>query len=345
MGAECVCDEEFFTAANMGFTLSGSGNTIGLTLTGYLGLDINCDSVDIDWGDGSTDSGSAIASYQHAYASGGSYFVCVLVTRDTGFKLCPVEICQDVLLPWVAQECDVFDTAPIDLNKSFDPVPFPNGVIDRAQVKWYKASPLVPYTAADDAAIDIEFWPVRDLSTNTPIIDGDTSLIPMRTKPGQDFFKWPIKFDRPDVDPNIRYQWRVRAHCQRNDLRISPWSVLKIFNTPDFDPATGIFTPPAGLEDLSMNKMLADEEMDIQLYPNPNDGTFWIRFEIQDKSSDVQLTLRDIQGKLIEQQVHSLVKGRQEIIWESQVNLEMGIYMMEIITDRNRYTKRVIIDR
>ncbi|NNK80309.1 MAG: hypothetical protein HKO93_02340, partial [Flavobacteriales bacterium] len=36
--------------------------------------------------------------------------------------------------------CQIFETAPVDLTKSFDPV---NGLQDRVQVKWYKDTPEV----------------------------------------------------------------------------------------------------------------------------------------------------------------------------------------------------------
>ncbi|NNC83260.1 MAG: hypothetical protein HKN79_06760, partial [Flavobacteriales bacterium] len=112
-----------------------------------------------------------------------------------------------------AAPCTLADTAPVGLTKSQQPVPFPDGDIDRAQVKWYKDTPDVKYSADDNTAVDIEFWPIRDLVTNTPITNGDTTLLLKRTKPNKDLFKWPVKYIRPDINPNTRYRWRVRIYC------------------------------------------------------------------------------------------------------------------------------------
>ncbi|NNK79964.1 MAG: T9SS type A sorting domain-containing protein, partial [Flavobacteriales bacterium] len=174
-------------------------------------------------------------------------------------------------------DCSVFDTAPVDLTKSFDPV---NGVQDRVQVKWFKDSPQVRYSDEDAAACDLKFWPKRNLDpvTGAPVgsaivaAPGDTiNIVDMKKFQGdgvtpREIFKWPVKFrknsDSPNArraDANIRYEWQVRCACEHGAGPESPWSVVKIFNTPDFDPETGIFTPPPGadLSHLSDAKQIA----------------------------------------------------------------------------------------
>ncbi len=159
-------------------------------------------------------------------------------------------------------DCSAFDTAPVDLTKSFDPV---NGIQDRVQVKWFKASPQVKYTDADAAMCDIKFWAKRDLDPETmapigpAITNPDTVLIEdaKKTFPGtsdpREIFKWPVKFRADGVNnakranPNIRYEWKVRCECGHDGAGPeSPWSDVKIFNVPNFDPTTGIYTPPPG---------------------------------------------------------------------------------------------------
>lgn len=178
------------------------------------------------------------------------------------------ELAYDAWL-WEEDPCPAFMTAPVDLTKSLQPVPFPNGVIDRVQVKWYKDSPHVKFAPSDSAACDIQFWPVRDLDLNIPIQATDSSMIVDRTKPGQFFFKWPIKFQRSDVQPLVRYKWRVRCACEEGNGPESPWSEVKIFNTPDFDPNTGIFSPSLS-QDETKNEVV--KRAKLSLFPNPAQG-------------------------------------------------------------------------
>ncbi|NND32445.1 MAG: hypothetical protein HKN76_07630, partial [Saprospiraceae bacterium] len=164
---------------------------------------------------------------------------------------------------FLVDDCLVFETAPVDLTKSFDPV---NGVKDRVQLKWYKAIPEIRYTDEDAAMCDIKFWKKRvlDPPTGNPIgpviLNPDTILISDRKKTYPDdspreIFKWPVKYRADGVnnsnraEPNFRYEWQVRCECGHDGNGIeSPWSDIKIFNTPDFDPVTGIYTPPIGQE-------------------------------------------------------------------------------------------------
>ncbi|NNK80558.1 MAG: choice-of-anchor B family protein [Flavobacteriales bacterium] len=202
-------------------------------------------------------------------------------------------------LPPPGPDCSLYATAPVDLTKSQQPVPFPNGDIDRVQVKWYKDSPQVKYSAQDSSAADIEFWAIRDLVTNTPIVGADTSLIPQRTKTGQDLFKWPIKFIRPDIDPNTRYRWRVRTYCQEGAGPVSPWSAIKIFNTPDFDPSTGIYTPPGSqFEDQISKSIDFENNNSLDIFPNPGNGnSLSLRFDQTPESMLVEIF--DFSGKLL----------------------------------------------
>ncbi|NNC82261.1 MAG: T9SS type A sorting domain-containing protein [Flavobacteriales bacterium] len=217
--------------------------------------------------------------------------------------------------------CEVFDTSPVDLTKSFQPVPYPDGVIDRVQVKWYKESPHVKYAPEDSAACDIQFWSIRDLVTNTPISDPDTSLIADRTKPGQDFFKWPIKFQRPDVHPNIRYRWRVRCACQEGAGQESPWSEGKIFNTPDYDPVTNIYTPPGIWENDEIDKKIGSrEEGLISIFPNPSSGAVYLQ-----GLPGREYRLFDLSGRVVQSIRFGEKYGETVVLHD----LEKGMYLVQ----------------
>jgi hypothetical protein len=235
---------------------------------------------------------------------------------------------------WEEEDCSAFESAPVDLTKSFQPVPYPNGVIDRVQVKWYKASPQVKYSPEDNAACDIQFWPIRDLLTNTPINDPDTSLIPDRTKPGQEFFKWPIKFQRADVQPNIRYRWRVRCACEEGAGLESPWSESRIFNTPDYDPVTNIYTPPGGIIGQGQVKSLSlsDNQVQLVVMPNPSDGMVTLLTE-----TTGEYLLRDMTGRVLDK--FRLIAG--ERYPQDLTELDSGVYLIQDATGND--TQRLII--
>jgi len=235
---------------------------------------------------------------------------------------------QVTCIPAPGPDCSLYETAPVDLTKSLQPVPYPDGVIDRVQVKWYKDSPQVKYTAADSSAVDIQFWAVRNLATNTPIVGADTSLIEKRTKTGQDFFKWPVKFERSDVNPNTRYKWRVRTYCQEGDGPASPWSDIKIFNTPDFDPGTGIYTPLAEFNVQSRSMTLDESGLGMSIFPNPNDGQFDIRFK--NTIENAVLEIFDVRGvRVVYQQLVDLQSGTR-LNSESLLHLESGWYLVSV---------------
>ncbi|NNC83263.1 MAG: T9SS type A sorting domain-containing protein, partial [Flavobacteriales bacterium] len=245
----------------------------------------------------------------------------------------------------VTDPCELFDTAPVDLTKSQQPVPFPDGVIDRVQVKFYKDSPQVRYTAEDNAALDIEFWPIRDLVTNTPITNGDTSVIADRVKPGQDFFKWPVKFQRPDIEPNTRYRWRVRTKCQEGDFRVSPWSEEKIFNTPDFDPETGIYTPPPGMFDESSDIKSLVSDAELAVYPNPNDGqAITLDLDIEHVSTAMAyVRIVDLSGKLIHAELISMKEASRGMELTFQSDLVTGMYFISVEVDEQIYREKFVV--
>ncbi|NNK80649.1 MAG: T9SS type A sorting domain-containing protein, partial [Flavobacteriales bacterium] len=245
-------------------------------------------------------------------------------------------------------DCSVFDTPPTDLTKSFDPV---NGIQDRVQVKWFKASPQVKYSDADAAACDIKFWPKRNLDpvtgnvTGDPIVaaPGDTINILDTKKFQQDgvtpreIFKWPVKFrknsDNPNAkraDANIRYQWQVRCACLHGEGPESPWSDIKIFNTPDFDPETGIFTPPGDVLVANDQAKLHGASVSLNAFPNPNNGE-GLNLDISDltlETSMVDVQIIDITGKQIQAQRYSLVKSNDYLEIRFDDRLKTGMYFI-----------------
>ncbi|NNC82324.1 MAG: T9SS type A sorting domain-containing protein, partial [Flavobacteriales bacterium] len=229
---------------------------------------------------------------------------------------------------------------PVDLSKSFAPVPYPNGGMDRVQLKWYKAIPKIRLQPQDNAACDIQFWKHKDLVTGELFADPDTVMLSKVSKPGKELFKWPAKFraDGADnskrVEPNIRYRWRVRCYCDEGDGAPGPWSVVKIFNTPDFDPITGIYTPPPEIDSGISTYTKAAVANHIHISPNPNDGTFSLNFD-QELDGMIHIQLVDMTGRIVATESRTTDgKTKQMLIDFSEIR--QGMYILSIRTSTDQ---------
>ncbi|NNK79944.1 MAG: T9SS type A sorting domain-containing protein, partial [Flavobacteriales bacterium] len=249
-------------------------------------------------------------------------------------------------------DCTVFETAPVNLTKSFDPV---GGVEDRVQVKFYKASPQVAYASVDSAACDILFWKKRFLDPETgqvfgdPIQNPDSILLSKVQKSNNNpLFKWPIKYranganNAKRVEPNLRYEWKVRCYCQKGDGPVSPWSVTKTFNTPNFDPTTGENDPNNSIVydgefKSSMNSFKVD------LFPNPSDGLMNLTYKSHKGEVSI-IRIVDMFGKIIHSE-NVIGSGNMMNIELELTGLAIGNYILSIHNDLQSSTERFTITR
>ncbi len=221
----------------------------------------------------------------------------------------------------IENNCTAFETAPVGLTKSMEPVA---GVIDRVQLKWYKGLPSVPFSIADSAACDIEFWPVKDLLDNSPIENGMHTMLNLKRKEGQEFFKWPIKFNRSDIAPNISYKWKLRCACEYGNGPMTPWSSEKFFNTPDFDTNTSVFTPTGGL----VNDGEGDgKSANVLKYSGNSLSIKWGERGLEQHS---EVSLYDINGRRIPVSDYSYQNGVLHL--GLGTSLRTGIYFMRILS-------------
>ncbi|NND93957.1 MAG: T9SS type A sorting domain-containing protein [Flavobacteriales bacterium] len=249
-------------------------------------------------------------------------------------------------------DCVVFETAPVDLTKSFDPV---NGVEDRVQLKFFKDSPQVAYASEDSAACDILFWKNRFLDPETgqvfgnPIQNPDSILLSQVQKTNNNpLFKWPVKY-RADgannakrVDPNIRYQWKVRCYCKKGLGPVSPWSATKIFNTPNFDTSTGVNTSGIQADNSSDFKNVANT-FKVDLYPNPTEGVLNLNYKTR-KGDASTIMVMDMFGKVIYTEV-ILGLGDMMNIQLDMSDLSVGNYILSIHNELQITTERFTVTR
>lgn len=227
--------------------------------------------------------------------------------------------------------------APVGLSKSWREYPYPNGIVDRVQVKWYKALPEVKYSVSDSAACDIRFWPRRDMILDS-LIFGDTTLIEKVSLPETRLFKWPILLSRPEIHPNIRYRWQVRCYCSLGDGPVTPWSDWRVFHTPGFDPVSGIYNSSG----INPSEYLGPR---LFIYPNPSSGEEVV-FEVENIQDDVDMikfNIYDSMGRPIdsfEKQVHSDLFATSVYL---DKKLNAGVYIVEVRIARAFYRTSMVI--
>lgn len=102
-----------------------------------------------------------------------------------------------------------------------------------------------------------------------------------------------------------------------------------------------------GLPDLQQALMsLGNKEMQrtafIDVYPNPFSEEFYVNFNTQ-VGAQAQLRMMDIQGRLVYQEsLGWLNSGPNAFKLSPPLNLPAGMYVLEIISDYNRFISRII---
>ncbi|MCB0403129.1 MAG: T9SS type A sorting domain-containing protein [Flavobacteriales bacterium] len=91
---------------------------------------------------------------------------------------------------------------------------------------------------------------------------------------------------------------------------------------------------------VGVNVMQTDN-MDIELYPNPNSGIFTITIHAI-KPEQVELQLVDQFGKVISTEKRQVVSGENKIIFDETASLANGIYFLKISEGKNHYLKKIV---
>lgn len=103
---------------------------------------------------------------------------------------------------------------------------------------------------------------------------------------------------------------------------------------PDFMAAYSILTTVEIGDDMKSNLAF--------VYPNPFTNDFTLRLNI-DESTDVELMLMDISGRLIFKEVFSISDENKQLVITDQINeLNKGIYFLAVTTDSKHEVKRII---
>ena len=122
------------------------------------------------------------------------------------------------------------------------------------------------------------------------------------------------------LNPNADYEWRVRCACELDPLDVSPFSQYDYFNMNN--PI--IYGEEFELETMEEmdHKILSFDGNSIELYPNPNNGQFYIETSLLEYNVEIY----DLNGKVV----------------YSENNINAQLYAIELETvDRGFYFVRL----
>jgi hypothetical protein len=97
-----------------------------------------------------------------------------------------------------------------------------------------------------------------------------------------------------------------------------------------------------GLDELNKQSV---SSLQMQVYPNPNEGEFIIKYFL-DEVSNVTISLMDMNGKLLEKEVLNHQNAGEQL-FHKQIDGLMagGTYLVSIQTDKETITQRIIVQR
>ena len=135
-------------------------------------------------------------------------------------------------------------------------------------------------------------------------------------------------------DANITNQFYQEFYQRMNELENQVEPSFNCVGEACIDPMDGSGTyssladcenvcSPASIEELKGN--------DIQVYPNPNNGSFTLQV-VGTATSNMEYKIIDIQGKTISAERANLVKGLNN--FEINKNFKAGLYFIEIANER-----------
>ena len=94
-----------------------------------------------------------------------------------------------------------------------------------------------------------------------------------------------------------------------------------------------------------LNDQSAAGSLQLQIYPNPNDGAFKVTFRLE-KSASAKLILSDAQGKTIRQTVLTdLPVGENTYAYEALPSNPQGIYYLTLETEYGKARQKIILRR
>jgi hypothetical protein len=82
----------------------------------------------------------------------------------------------------------------------------------------------------------------------------------------------------------------------------------------------------------------------IQVFPNPNDGRFVVKFHLN-KIEDVKITLSNTEGKVLEERILTNLNVGENTFQRKVRGLEYGgVYFITVESASDKVTQKIIIE-
>ena len=161
-----------------------------------------------------------------------------------------------------------------------------------------------------------------------------------------------------DIDGTVQIGWQTASELNSKDFIVQKsrdlvnWETVDIlpgkgnssinsnYTTIDRDPYDGVtyyqliqrdFNDVVRSYNPISNGCDQQADSDLKIYPNPSSGDFNIEYYTE-KNTIVEVEIMDINGRLVVSKIHKLMTGNNTLFISE--NLEKGIYIIQVITDK-----------
>ncbi|NND77845.1 MAG: T9SS type A sorting domain-containing protein, partial [Flavobacteriales bacterium] len=127
------------------------------------------------------------------------------------------------------------------------------------------------------------------------------------------------------LDPSADYEWKVRCACFLDPLDVSDFSPYDYFNLGA--PTTNEEGLEEAENDMQANKFLSFGDNTLSIYPNPNNGQFFLETDLKEYNIEIY----DLNGKVI----HSQSAINAQLYPIDMNTVERGFYFLRVFDNVN----------
>lgn len=141
-------------------------------------------------------------------------------------------------------------------------------------------------------------------------------------------------FTAVNLNSACSYQFRIRTNCTSCDPNSGTRSAFSARFTTTL--------PNAGCREAAINTEVANGINNFEVYPNPNNGNFQVRFTTAEEGT-ASVTMYDVTGKEVISRQTTTVEGNNEIPVEMS-GFANGVYVLKIQQGTSVVTTKVVIN-
>jgi len=137
--------------------------------------------------------------------------------------------------------------------------------------------------------------------------------------------------------PNTTYQWKVKAICDTIAQGSSAFTQLLQFTTTNFSAKSG--EQENGVSFGSSQR----EKLEVEIYPNPNEGKFRVELNKLNKDEEVVLRVIDVTGtEIVRKEVKETLMGSHKSHFDL-IGIAKGIYTIQVVSEDGTIERRIVI--